>query len=186
MKVGLFFGSFNPIHYGHLKIAEESIKYVDEIWFIVSPHNPFKDPNMLIDEKSRLEMVRLAISSNSSYRACDIEFTLPTPTVTHITLEKLISEYDHEFVLIFGSDCVNTISTWENGNWILENFQIIAFERDAETIVPIVFKKLDSDNTISSTLIRNNIINGLPVDNLLPTSVEQYIYSNKLWYRSLK
>jgi nicotinate-nucleotide adenylyltransferase len=181
MKVGLFFGSFNPIHLGHLEIAEKSAKYVDEVWFIVSPHNPFKDPSMLINQTSRLEMVKLAVESTPHYKVSDVEFNLPTPTRTHVTLEKLIEEHEHEFLLIFGSDCVNTLHTWERGDWILETFPIIAFKRESEDVNPEIYKKLISETHISSTIIRNNIINGLPVDSLLPTLVEQYIYNNGLW-----
>lgn len=181
MKIGLFFGSFNPIHNGHLEIAEKASEFVDEVWFVVSPHNPFKDPGLLINGSSRLEMVKLATNSINKYKVSDIEFTLPTPTRTHRTLEKLIAEHEHEFMLIFGSDCVNTLHTWEYGNWILEKFPIIAFKREDEDIKPDIYKKLISETHISSTLIRNNIVNNLPVDNLLPTLVGQYIYNNGLW-----
>ncbi len=186
MKVGLFFGSFNPIHNGHLEIAEKASEFVDEIWFIVSPHNPFKDPSMLINESCRLEMVKLAVSDVDRYKASNIEFTLPTPTRTHRTLEKLISEHEHEFILIFGSDCVNTLHTWEFGDWIMEKFPIIAFKRGEEEVNPDVYKKLISETHISSTLIRNNIVNNIPVDNLLPTLVTQYIYNNGLWSEKVK
>ncbi len=180
MKVGLFFGSFNPITNGHLHIADMASEYVDEVWFVVSPHNPIKDPTILADQWSRFDMVKLAIENNPKYRAVDIEFDMPKPSYTYLTLEKLI-EIPNEFYLIFGSDCVNSIHTWENGNWIMKTFPIIAFKREIEHIEPVVYKKLVSNSDISSTIIRNNITNGLSVENMLPAGVEKYIYTKGLW-----
>jgi len=180
MKVGLFFGSFNPITNGHLHIADMASEYVDEVWFVVSPHNPTKDPVILADQWSRFDMVKLAID-NPKYKAIDVEFNMPTPSYTYLTLEKLIKEYSHEFILIFGSDCVNSIHTWENGDWIMKTFPIIAFKREVEHIEPEVYKKLVSNSDISSTIIRNNITNGIPIENMLPNNVEQYIRNKGLW-----
>src|ERR1035437_5535864 len=172
MKIALFFGSFNPITNGHLHIADMASEYVDEVWFVVSPHNPHKPSNILVDQWYRFEMVKLATEHNPKYRASDVEFYMPTPSYTHLTLEKLTQKYDHEFFLILGSDCVNKIHTWKNGEWIVNNFPIIAFKRNNESIEPQVFKKLESTSVLSSTDVRNNITAGKSIKNMVPSPVE--------------
>ena len=181
MKVGLFFGSFNPIHNGHLDIAQMSSEYVDEVWFVISPHNPDKDVDKLIDQYSRLEMVKLAISNNINYKASDVEFDMSTPSYTYLTLEKLTKQYSHEFYLIFGSDCVNSIYKWELGNWMIENFPIIAFRRDNEHIKPNVFTSLVSNSVISSTMIRDSIRKSESINDMIPSSIYAYINNNRLY-----
>ncbi len=166
MKVGLFFGSFNPIHNGHIDVANKSLEFVDQVWFIISPHNPFKDPNMLIDPEFRYNMVNLAIDGDTRLKAENIEFGMDTPSLTHNTLKKLSSIYDHEFYLIFGADCVNAVSTWKEGAWIIDNYKIIAFRRDSVSVNIEVSKVLDSSLSVSSTLVRDNILNNLSYERI--------------------
>lgn len=178
-KVGLFFGSFNPIHNGHLHIAELASEYVDEVWFVVSPHNPLKDSNALIDQNHRLNMVELAIQNNDLFKSCDIEFNMEKPSYTFKTLEEL-KKLPNKYYLIFGSDCINTIHTWENGNWILTEFPIIGFKRDSEDIIHDIEQIIVSDSDLSSTQIRNKIRNDEPVSNLVPQTVADYLKFHKL------
>lgn len=132
MKVGLFFGSFNPIHIGHLFIANliKENQLVDEIWFIVSPQNPFKKNKSLLHEFDRLDMVRAAISEQYHFRASDVEFSMPKPSYTIDTLTVLQEKHSHnEFHLIIGEDNLHSFPKWKNADKILEYFQLIVYPR---------------------------------------------------------
>jgi nicotinate-nucleotide adenylyltransferase len=131
MKTGLFFGSFNPIHTGHLAIAQYILNESDlqEIWFIVSPQNPFKDREQLMDEQRRLDMVRLSISDNPAFKVSDIEFTLEKPSYTANTLKTLAEkEPGREFTLLIGSDTLEQLDRWKNPETIL-SYPIIVYTR---------------------------------------------------------
>ena len=117
MKIGLFFGSFNPIHIGHMAIANYMLEYtdLDKIWFVVSPQNPMKNKLSLLDEKQRLHMVNIAIGDNNKYKASNIEFKLPKPSYTINTLIHLNEKYpDYKFVLIMGADNLKSFHKWKN------------------------------------------------------------------------
>ncbi len=132
MKIGLFFGSFNPIHVGHMVIANYMLEYTDleRIWFVVSPQNPLKNKASLLDEKQRLHMVTLAIGDNTKYKASNIEFKLPQPSYTINTLVHLNEKYpQHEFVLIMGADNLTTFHKWKNYEVILKNYQLYVYPR---------------------------------------------------------
>lgn len=131
-KVGLFFGSFNPVHIGHLIIANYMANYtfLDEVWFVVSPQNPFKDKKSLGNMYDRLEMVNLAIEGADNLRASDIEFSLPQPSYTIDTLTHLSEKYPtKEFLLIMGEDNLMGITKWKNADILLRDYKIIVYPR---------------------------------------------------------
>lgn len=132
MKVGLFFGTFNPIHIGHLIIADYMAQagVLDEVWLIVTPQNPLKDKKTLLADHHRLELVRLAIDEHPKLRASDVEFKLPQPNYTVKTLEYLKEKYPNkEFALILGEDNLLTLKKWYNYETILKNYQIYVYPR---------------------------------------------------------
>ncbi len=132
MKIGLFFGSFNPIHVGHMVIANYMLEYTDleRIWFVVSPQNPLKIKSSLLDERQRLHMVNLAIGDSNKYKASNIEFKLPQPSYTINTLTHLHEKYpQHEFVLIMGSDNLKSFHKWKNHEEILKQYELYVYPR---------------------------------------------------------
>lgn len=131
-KVGLFFGSFNPIHIGHLILGNYLADRTDlnEVWFVVSPHNPHKKKANLLEDHHRLAMVRIAVEDNNKLKASDVEFDLPKPSYTVFTLQKLKEDHpDKEFVLIMGEDNLRSFHKWKNYEYILENHQILVYPR---------------------------------------------------------
>lgn len=187
MKIGLYFGSFNPIHIGHLIIA--NILYdrtdLDEVWFVVSPQNPLKKRQSLIHEFDRLKMVELAISDHYHFRASDVEFRMPKPSYTIDTLTYLADQYpQHQFCLFLGSDNLGQLTKWKNYQAILDHYEIFVYPRPGET------KTFDHPNIkiieaplldISATFIRKSIKEGYSVKYLLPEGVEDYIQNKKLY-----
>jgi nicotinate-nucleotide adenylyltransferase len=187
MKIGLYFGSFNPIHVGHLIIA--NVLYdrtdLDEVWFVVSPQNPFKKQQSLIHEFDRLRMVELAIGDHFHFRASDVEFRMPKPSYTIDTLTYLSDQYpQHQFCLFLGSDNLTHFQKWKNHQAILDNYEIFVYPRPGEAkgfehpkIKTIEAPLLD----ISATFIRKSIQEGYSVKYLLPDKVEEYILDKKLY-----
>lgn len=187
MKTGLFFGSFNPIHIGHLIIANimQDQTDLDEIWFIVSPQNPFKSRMSLLHEFDRLRMVELAIGNDYRFRASDIEFHMPRPSYTVDTLAYLSEKHPHhEFRLVIGGDNLKSFHKWKNSEAILEYFGLYVYPRPNESFVidhPHV-RYIDSPMIdISATFIRKSIKNGHSVKYLLPQAVEDYIRDKKFY-----
>jgi len=132
VKIGLFFGSFNPVHIGHMVIANYMLEYSDlhQIWFVISPHNPLKDKSTLLTDHHRYELVLRAIDDHPKYRASNIEFSLPKPSYTIHTLAYLQDKYpSHEFVVIMGSDSLLTFENWMNYKHILNSFSIFVYKR---------------------------------------------------------
>ncbi|HEX9599893.1 MAG TPA: nicotinate (nicotinamide) nucleotide adenylyltransferase, partial [Mariniflexile sp.] len=132
MNIGLYFGSFNPIHIGHLVIANHIAEYsnLDEVWFVVTPHNPFKKKNSLLDNFQRLEMVYRATKDYIKLKPCDIEFNLPQPNYTINTLIYLQEKYpNYAFSLIMGEDNLKSFHKWKNYEVILENHHIYVYPR---------------------------------------------------------
>lgn len=182
-KIGLFFGSFNPIHIGHLIMAEYFVENTDlkEVWFVVSPNNPLKKKSSLLNEHQRLYMVNLAVEDDARFRSCDIEFKLSRPSFTCNTLVHLQEKYpDKEFVLIMGEDNLESIEKWKNFEFILENFLIYAYPRIGSeggkykshphvTFVPA------PNIEISATMIRQCLSEGKSVHYFLHPKVAQYI-----------
>lgn len=191
MKVGLYFGTFNPVHIGHLIIANHMAEYsdLDQIWMVVTPHNPHKLKNTLLEDHHRLEMVYLATENYSKITPSDIEFRLPQPNYTVNTLAYLQEKFPaHEFALIMGEDNLNTLHKWKNYEVILNNHEIYVYPRiSGETIIPefTTHNNIHRINApvieISSTFIRESIRNSKNIRPLLSERVWEYIDHNLLY-----
>lgn len=182
-NIGLYFGTFNPIHIGHLIIAEQilSLSQLEEIWFVVSPQNPFKNKKSLLKANHRLAMVKIAIDDNPFFKACDIEFSLPQPSYTVHTLVYLQEKYPEKtFSLILGSDNLVTFDKWFNYEYILENYNIYVYPRPSSQESPFdkhkSIKKINAPLIeISSSYIRNAIKNNISINYMLHPKVMKYI-----------
>ncbi len=184
-KIGLYFGTFNPIHIGHLAIANHMAENsdLDEIWMVVTPHNPFKKKSSLLDNHHRYEMVYRATESYPSLKPSDIEFKLPQPNYTVYTLAHLGESYPNDqFHLIMGEDNLKSFHKWKNYEVILENHNIYVYPRIAEGTIESQFKdhpKINRVNApimeISSTFIRKSISEGKNIRPLLSKEVWEYI-----------
>ncbi len=183
-KIGLFFGSFNPIHIGHLIIANTMLENTDlhEVWFVVSPHNPLKKKSTLLHEFDRMYMVERAISDNYRMRSIDIEFHMPRPSYTIDTLTYMVERWpDKHFVLIIGEDNLPHFHKWKNYEQILANFELYVYPRPGITDNAQIknhpnIRMVDSPLLdISATFIRNLIRNEKSAKYLLPPEVEDYI-----------
>lgn len=191
MKIGIFSGSFNPIHIGHLILGSYIVEYtdIDQVWFMVTPHNPLKEQDSLLDEAERLKMVQLATEPyGSKLLASDFEFLLPRPSYTVDTFKALKHKYpEHEFSLIIGGDNWDTFSNWKNYDEIIRNYKIIVYPRlGARLNVSQKLKGkveiLDSPIIeISSTEIREGIEEGRNIRPYLPVEVYKYIETNNLY-----
>ncbi|MFY9418832.1 MAG: nicotinate (nicotinamide) nucleotide adenylyltransferase [Bacteroidales bacterium] len=189
-NIGLLLGTFNPPHIGHTLIANYFYitKNFDEIWFIVSPQNPFKKDINLIDEKIRLEMVSLAIENANYLKASEIEFTLPKPSYTINTLKKLKNDYPkYTFSIIMGSDNAISIEKWKDFQNIIDNYNIYVYPRTGYSIKNILSNKnINIDHSapiidISSTWIREQIKNGKDVQFFLRKAVYEFIMENRIY-----
>jgi len=182
-KVALFFGSFNPIHIGHMIIASHVADNTDckEVWFVVSPHNPLKRKKTLLADHHRLAMVRRAIENDARFKASDIEFHLEQPSYTTVTLAHLKEKYPNtEFSLLMGGDNLASLHQWKNYEAILENHAIICYSRPASDTSQINFTGditvLDSPQmNISSSHLRDQIAKGHTVKYLMPQEAWQYL-----------
>jgi nicotinate-nucleotide adenylyltransferase len=182
-KTGLFFGSFNPIHIGHLIIANQMLAEsdIEEIWFVISPHNPLKEKQSLLKDHHRLALLRIAIEDDSRFRACDVEFKLPQPSYTIHTLLTLEEQYPlRKFCLIIGSDNLNSFNKWFNYEEILNNYPLYVYPRpgfDGGEFArhPSVKWVKSPLMEISSSYIRHSIKHGNSVKYLLPEKVLNYI-----------
>ena len=182
-KIGLYFGTFNPIHIGHLIIANHMSNYtnLDEVWFVVSPHNPFKNKMNLLDDYARLELVHRATEDFDRLRVTDIEFSLPQPSFTVNTLVHLTEKFpEKSFSLIMGGDNLNTFHKWKNYETILQNHKLYVYPRLAT--MPGSLDNHENVNLvgapimqISSSFIRNAIKEGKDVRAMLPQKVCSYI-----------
>lgn len=182
-KTGLFFGSFNPVHIGHTAIANYMVEFtdLDQLWFVVSPQNPFKKKNQLLAEYHRLELVNLAIGDSPLFKATHVEFKLPQPSYTIDTLVYLQEKYpDQEFVLIVGSDNLPSLHKWKNYKQLLENYELYVYPRpevDANDFVNLGRLKIVDAPLIeiSSSFIRKSIRDKRDVSFFLPCKVAEYI-----------
>lgn len=188
MKIGLYFGSFNPIHVGHLIIANHLAEYseLDKVWLVVSPQNPLKEKDSLLADYHRLAMVDIAIEGNSKLQSCNIEFSLTKPSYTIVTLVALKEKYpEHEFCLIIGADNLKTLHKWYNYEQIINNYKILVYPRpgvdspdiyiDSKKYPNIVLLNDTPRMEVSSLFIRNAINEGKDIRYLLTEPVAKYI-----------
>ncbi|TNE78358.1 MAG: nicotinate-nucleotide adenylyltransferase [Bacteroidetes bacterium] len=189
MNIGLFFGSFNPIHIGHLIIANYMIEFteIEEVWFVVSPQNPFKIHDKLEDEEHRLAMARLAVEDNPHLKISDVEFKLSKPSFTLNTLHHLYNAFpEHEFKLIMGADNLAGFHKWKGYEEILKRHELFVYHREgfdhAQLKMHPKVRVFDAPVlNISATFIREVLQAGKSIHYLVPTPVEQYIHQQKLY-----
>ncbi len=183
-KTGLFFGSFNPVHTGHLILANYFTEHagLDEIWFVVTPQNPLKKQSNLLPDYHRLYMARLATEPYSKFKVSTVEFDLPKPNFTIVTLEKLKEDYpNRRFILLMGQDALISLPKWKNFEQILSDYRIFVYPRryggSSDLLVhpSVIFFEQAPVVEISASQIRNDLKAGKNVRPLLPHEVYQYI-----------
>lgn len=191
MKIGLYFGSFNPVHVAHLIIANHILNEtdMDKIWFVLSPQNPFKSQSNLLNEYHRLHLVKVAIENDNRMKASDIEFNLPKPSYTITTLTYLKEKNpEHEFCIIMGSDSFQNFHKWKNNEVIVKEYDIYVYMRPEFKITNHVNAKLHIVDApllqLSATQIRQNVKEGKSIRYLVPENVREEIekggyYKNK-------
>lgn len=190
MKIGLYFGSFNPIHHGHLIIASYMVNFTElqSVWFVVSPQNPFKESASLLNERHRKQLVDLAIEGDDHLKTCDIEFKLPRPSYTIDTLVHLKEKYpQHEFTIIMGSDSFQNIEKWKNASLLLREYPVLIYHREGFPVdsslltekVKVVKAPLLQ---ISGTLIRKLIKERKSIRYLVPEIVREQILSQQYYF----
>lgn len=188
-RIGLFFGSFNPVHTGHMVIANYMATQtpLDKVWMVVSPHNPHKKKHSLAPDYDRLHLVTLAIGNNPLLKASDIEFKLPRPSYTVDTLTYLKEKYpDKEFILIMGGDNLGTLHKWKNYEILIRDYQIFVYRRPSYELGELAthpnIQLFDAPlMQISSSYIRKCIANDQSVEYLVPDEVFEYLQSSGLY-----
>ena len=188
MNIGLYFGSFNPIHIGHLIIANHVLNEtaINKIWFIVSPQNPFKESKTLLNEFDRLHLVRLATQDDNRIKCSDIEFNLPKPSYTSNTLAFLSEKYpEHQFSIIMGSDSYQNLDKWKNYETIINNYPVYVYKREGYEIKKTFDKEAVILNApiiqISASQIREHIRSAKSIRYLVPEIVREEIESRKFY-----
>lgn len=188
MKIGLYFGSFNPVHVGHLIIANHFLNNTDvsQVWFVVSPHNPLKKSSSLLNEYHRLHLVQSAIEGENRLKASNIEFKLPKPSYTIDTLTYLKEKHpEHEFAVIMGSDSYCNIDKWKNYQQLLKEYSIYIYRRlgfETGELTSTNIRIIDAPILeISSTNIRKLIKEGKSVRYLVPDIVKEEIEKNNYY-----
>jgi nicotinate-nucleotide adenylyltransferase len=182
MQIGLYFGSFNPIHVGHLIIANHILNEtaLQKVWFVVSPQNPFKKSDTLLNEYDRFHLVQKAIEGDDRLKASDMEFSLPKPSYTVHTLTYLKEKYpDNQFFIIMGSDSFQNLGNWKNADVIIRNYPIVVYKRPGFEITTNQGANLQIMNAplleISATYIRELVKHGKSIKHLVPPAVEEEI-----------
>lgn len=190
MNIGLYFGSFNPIHVGHLIIANHIVDHtdIDKIWFVVSPHNPLKEEHTLLNEYHRLHLVTLAIEDDTRFRASNIEFSLPKPSYTIDTLTYLTERFPLEhFYVIMGSDSFQNIHRWKNYDYLLSHYPVIVYRRygfDVRETVGSITVMDAPFLEISASHIRKQIREKRSIRYLVPEKARAYIEENRYYLSS--
>jgi nicotinate-nucleotide adenylyltransferase len=188
-RIGLYFGTFNPIHVGHLIIANHMANHedLDQVWLVVTPQNPLKSKSGMLSDVHRLQLVRIAIEDNPKLMASKVEFDLPKPSYTVETLAYLQEQHpDHKFMLIMGEDNLRTIHRWKNFEHILANYDLLVYPRvnqpsemETPSLSPDQMKRVRlcpaPVMNISATFIRDAIKSGKDVRYLLTPEVEAYV-----------
>ncbi len=188
-KIGIYSGSFNPIHHGHVMLANYLVEFsdLDELWFVVTPQNPLKKKEDLLDDDERLKMVQLAIGDDPRIHVSDIEMHLPTPSYTINTLTALSEQYpDSEFVFICGMDSLQNFKNWREYQKILDNYELLVFPREGydggELInYPSVTVLKTPIIEISSTFIRQCVKEGRDVRHFMPEKAFEYMKEHRLY-----
>jgi nicotinate-nucleotide adenylyltransferase len=188
MKIGLYFGSFNPIHTGHLIIANHVANNTDlqKIWFVVSPQNPLKQSSSLLNEYDRLHLINISIEGENKLKSSNVEFALPKPSYTVDTLTYLTEKYpEHEYFIIMGSDSFSNITKWKNFEIILKNYGLYIYQRPGFVIDKTLKRDLIILDAplleISSTRIRELIKNNKSIKFLVPDVVKEEIEKNSYY-----
>lgn len=190
MNIGLFGGSFNPIHNGHVRLAKSLLQEaaLDEVWFLVSPQNPFKQDQQLLDDDKRLQLVRLALKEEQQLMASDFEFHLPKPSYTWNTLQALEQEYpERKFTLLIGGDNWEAFDKWYRYEDILKRYPIIVYPREGSKVPGVKFQGSEIQIVetplinISSTQIRQRLQEGKSVRGLVNTEVAMVIEQEHLY-----
>lgn len=188
MNIALYFGSFNPIHIGHLIIANHVLNEtsISKIWFIISPQNPFKESKTLLNEFDRLHLVRIATQDDNRIKCSDIEFNLPKPSYTSNTLMFLSEKYpEHQFSIIMGSDSYQNLDKWKNYETIINNYPIYVYNREGFevnnvfSIAPLILNAPKIE--ISASQIRQHIKSGKSIRYLVPEIVREEIETRKFY-----
>jgi len=191
MKIGLYFGSFNPIHHGHLVVAGYMAEFtdLDQVWLVVSPHNPLKPVNSLLQEYHRFTLVKAAIKNYRKLKASDVEFRMPKPSYTIHTLDHLKEQFpQHTFVLILGTDAMQSFDKWKDYEKILACYQLYVYPRKdsdgGELMSNTNVKKVEAPlMEISSSFIRECIRNKKDAGYMMPESVWELIEENHFYER---
>ena len=187
MRIGLFFGSFNPIHKGHTLLAQYLLSHTDleQIWLVVSPNNPLKEPGSLLPEAIRLQLVEMAVRNIPGLHACDREFTLPKPNYTVNTLRALSAEHpDDTFTLIMGSDNMAIFHRWKEHDYIITHYPIIVYPRQGDDIEALkksypMMQIVEAPLLpISATEIRTKIADKVPIDDWIDPEVAIFLQKN--------
>ncbi len=192
-KIGLYFGSFNPIHVGHLIIADyfSQQNLFDEVWLVVSPHNPLKDPSDLASVDHRLEMARIATADHSALKVCDIETRLPSPSFTVNTMKALQEQYPEvQWSVIIGEDSLVHFDKWKDYQWLMETFSFFVFPRvlsdEERDIIKAKNFPVQMVNAplieLSSTSIRHKLRSGTSIKYLVTNVVENYLSQHQLYH----
>lgn len=187
-KIAIIPGSFNPFHKGHLNLGViiKELEDFDEIFYLISPNNPFKNEKDLLNIDSRIKILELSIKNHDNFKICDYELRLPKPSYTYRTMKVLEEQFPNtEFTICLGSDAYNSITKWKKFDY-LKKFSYIAIVRDKEKIDPNIKKIIEtseiiSNNSLSSTLIRNNIKKNNDYSGLVNKDVEKHIKIHNLY-----
>lgn len=190
IKTGIYGGSFNPIHNGHIALAKAFLRQaaLDEVWFVVSPQNPFKVNDHLLDDRWRLRLTKAALQGETRLMASDYEFHLPKPSYMWHTLQSMSREYpDREFTLLIGGDNWTTFHRWYHADDILSHYSLAVYPRkdnpiDTATLPPNVQLINAELLDISSTEVRHRITKGQDISHLVPPRVAELITKNRLYF----